>query len=108
MKTDDALIPGGCTKYGQAPDVVWNKLFKGHIMESYDEQLASSVYQHIEAGNMKPATQHLVVEWVLESWNQLKKNLIIKSFKSSGLNLKMNGPFNLLFQRRSSLWTWLR
>ena len=57
---------------------------------------------------MKPATQHLVAEWVLESWNQLKKNLIIKSFKSSGLNLKMNGPFNLLFQRRSSLWTGLR
>ena len=37
MKTDDALIPGACTKYVQAPDVVWNKLFKGNIMESYDE-----------------------------------------------------------------------
>ena len=36
MKTDDALIPGGCTKYVQAPDVVWNKPFKGHIMESYE------------------------------------------------------------------------
>ena len=38
MKTD-ALIPGGCTKYVQAPDVIWKKPFKGHIMESYDEWL---------------------------------------------------------------------
>ena len=44
MKTDDALIPGGCTKYVQAPDVVWNKPFKGHMMESYDEWLASGVH----------------------------------------------------------------
>ena len=34
LKTDDALLPGGCTKYIQAPDVVWNKPFKSHIMES--------------------------------------------------------------------------
>ena len=49
MKTDGALIPGGCTKYVQAPDVVWNKPFKGDIMESYHEQLASGVYQYTEA-----------------------------------------------------------
>ena len=36
MKTDDALIPGGCTKYIQGPDASWNKPFKGYIMEFYD------------------------------------------------------------------------
>ena len=91
MKTDDASIPRGCTKYVQAPDVVWKKRFKGHIMKSYDEWLSSGVHQHTEVENMKPASRHLVVEWVLESWNRLEKNLIIKSFKSCGLNLKMNG-----------------
>ena len=45
MKTDDVLIPGGCSKYVQALDVVWNKPFKGHIMESSDERLASGVHQ---------------------------------------------------------------
>ena len=58
MKIDDALIPGGCTKYVQAPNVVWKKPFKGHIMESYDEWLASGVHQYTEAGNMKPAPRH--------------------------------------------------
>ena len=33
---------------------------------------------------MKPASRHLVVEWILESWNRFEKNLIIKSFKSCG------------------------
>ena len=91
METNDALIPGGCTKYVQAPDVVWNKTFKGHIMESYDEWLASGAHQYTEAGNMKPASRHLVVEWILESWNPFEKNLIIKSFKSCGFNLKTEG-----------------
>ena len=37
IKTDCALIPAGCTKYVQAPDVVWKKPSKGDIMESYHE-----------------------------------------------------------------------
>ena len=64
MKTNDALISGGCTKYVQAPDLVWNKSFKGHLIESY-EWLASRAHQYTEAGNMKPASWHLVVEWIL-------------------------------------------
>ena len=86
MKTNNAWIPGGCTKYDQAPNMVWNKPYKGRIMESYDEWLASGVHQYTKAGNMKPVLQHFAVEWILESWNWLEKKLIIKSFKSCGLN----------------------
>ena len=46
----------------------------------------TSVYE-----NTKPTSRHLVVEWILESWNWLEKNLIIKSLKSCGLNLKADG-----------------
>ena len=65
--------------------------FQRPQMESYDEWLVSGVHQYTEVGNMKPASRHLVVEWILESWNRLEKNLIIKSFKSCGLNLKTDG-----------------
>ena len=71
--------------------MVWKKSFKGHIIESYDEWLASGGHQYTEAGNMKPNSRHLVVEWILESWSRIEKNLIIKSFKSCGLNLKTDG-----------------
>ena len=37
---------------------------------------------------MKSASRQLVVEWILESWNWLEKNLVINSFKSFGLDLK--------------------
>ena len=62
MKTIDAWIPWGCTKYVQAPGVVLSKPFKGLVMESYDEWLASGAHQYTEAGNTKPASQHLVVK----------------------------------------------
>ena len=35
-KIDPVIVPGGCTKYIQAPDVAWNKLFKAKITEKYD------------------------------------------------------------------------
>ena len=88
MKTDDALIPGGCTKYIQGPDVSWNKPFKGYIMEFYDEWLATGVHQYTEAGNMKPTSRKLVVTWILEAWRRLDETLITKSFKSYGVEFE--------------------
>jgi len=34
------VIPGGCTKYIQAPDVSWNKPFKAKVTELYDSWLS--------------------------------------------------------------------
>jgi len=39
-KIDVAVVPGGCTKYIQAPDVPWNKTFKAECTKRYDEWLA--------------------------------------------------------------------
>ena len=58
-------------------------------MEFYDEWLETGVHQ--EAENMKPASRELVVTWILEAWRRLDKTLIAKSFKSCGLNLKVDG-----------------
>ena len=38
-KIDVVIVPGGCTKYIQAPDVSWNKTFKAHFTERYDDLL---------------------------------------------------------------------
>ena len=78
MKTDDTLIPGGCTKYIEGPDVSWNKPFQRYIMEFYDEWLATGVHQYTEAGHMKPTPRELVVTWILEAWRRLDKTLIAK------------------------------
>ena len=36
-KVNQVIVPGGCTKHIQAPDVSWNKPFKAHCTEKYDE-----------------------------------------------------------------------
>ena len=53
-KIDDVIVPGGCTKYIEAPDVVWNKPFKARIQEFY-------------ARNMKPVPRRQVVQWVVKA-----------------------------------------
>ena len=67
-KIETVIVPGGCTKYIQAPDDVWNKPFKGRIEEFYDDWLANRKHEYTDAGSMKPVPRRLVVEWVIKSW----------------------------------------
>ena len=39
-KIEVSVVPGGCTKYIQAPDFSWNKPFKTYATEMYDQWLA--------------------------------------------------------------------
>ena len=48
------IIPGGCTKYVEAPDVCWNKPFKARMTELNNQCLSEDVQQFIEGGNLKP------------------------------------------------------
>ena len=36
-KTGSLIVPGGCTKYIQAPDLVWNKPFQAKIQEFHND-----------------------------------------------------------------------
>ena len=91
-KISVALVPGGCTKYIQGPDVSWNKPFKAHCTEKYDEWLeADGITRETECGNLKPPPRREIVRWVLESWGQLSASLIAKSFISCGLSVATDG-----------------
>ena len=45
-KIDPVIVPGGCIKYIQAPNVSWNKPYKAKVTEKYDEWMANG--QHTE------------------------------------------------------------
>ena len=90
-KIESVIIPGGCTKYIQAPDVVWNKPFKGKIQEFYDDWLANGKHEFTDAGNMKPVPRWLIVEWVIKSWQAISNETVAKSMKSCGLALAVDG-----------------
>lgn len=91
-KIDTTIVPGGCTKYIQAPDVCWNKPFKAIATEMYDQWLAEEgINQETAAGNLKPPPRRTIINWILDSWNKLSPDMIKQSFQSCGLNLPNDG-----------------
>ena len=90
-KIKTVIVPGGCTKYIQAPDVVLNKPFKGRIEEFYDDWLAKEKQNYWDAGNMKPVPRRLVVEWVIKFWQDISNETLAKSMKSCDLALAIDG-----------------
>lgn len=77
-----AVIPGGCTKYIQAPDVVWNKPFKASLHESYDSWMAEDTDKEYTAGGkLRAPARRLLVKWVLSAWGKLDVEQVKKSFK---------------------------
>ena len=54
------FVPGGCTKYIQAPDVSWNKPFKAYCTERYDEWLETiGIHKETDGGNLtSPTSNH--------------------------------------------------
>ena len=87
ITNESVLVPGWCTKYIQAPDVSWNKPFKVHVTEQYDDWLANRIDEYTAGGSMKPAPRRKVVKWILNSWKSMPVELIAKSFRSCVLTL---------------------
>ena len=89
---DVAVVPGGCTKYIQAPDVSWNKPFKTMCTNKYDEWLASNgINQVTGCGNLKPPPRREIVRWILASWEELPAEVISKSFLACGISVATDG-----------------
>ena len=88
---DPVIVPDGCAKFIQAPDVSWNKLMKELLCESYDSWLAGDDHQLTPQGNMRPPSRRAMIEWILSAWKKLPRELIQKSFVSCALSTKLDG-----------------
>ena len=91
ITVESVLVPGGCTKYIQAPDVSWNKPLKAHVTEQFDEWLTNRIHEYTAGGKMKPAPRRRVVEWILNSWKSMPVELNAKLFRSCTLTLPNDG-----------------
>ena len=79
-KVDRVIVPGGCTKYIQAPDVSWNKPFKASCTEKYDEWLGTiGMHEETAAGNLKAPPRRTVLQWIIDAWAELPTDVIKKS-----------------------------
>jgi hypothetical protein len=92
MKLHSAVIPGGCTKFIQAPDVVWNAPFKSNLRRCYDTWLSdSSQHQFTKGGNIKAPPRGLLCEWIKEAWNSIPEEMIKNSFCSCAITTNIDG-----------------
>ena len=91
MKIDIAVIPGGCTKYIQPPDVSWNKPFKQKIEEYYNQWLFDGKMSFTSSGHLRAPTVETYLQWVVDAWNSLSSELIKNSFKTCGISNAIDG-----------------
>ena len=78
-------MPGGCTKYIQAPDVSWNKPFKPSWLSIV------GIHEETASGNLKTPPRRAILQWILDSWAELHVDVIKKSFTTCALNLPVDG-----------------
>lgn len=46
---------------------------------------------YTEAGNMRAPSMEIYLQWILDAWEQLPKDLVIRSFKGCGLTNALDG-----------------
>ena len=90
--TLNIIVPGGCTKFIQAADVVWNASFKSHMRQLYDDWLSDpSQHEYTRGGNMKAPARTLLCEWVKQSWAAVSTDMVKESFVSCAITTSIEG-----------------
>ena len=59
----------------------WNKPFKGHLQELYEDWMAVGPKTFTSGGNMRAPTPELLLDWVYAAFQKLSDDLIKDSFK---------------------------
>jgi len=99
-KVDSVIIPGGCTKFIQAPDVSWNKPMKEYLREMYDNWLAESEHEMTAHGNMKGPSRQQMIAGVLEAWKKLPEVCYLDCKRFTRRRKRLILSSALLFQKK--------
>ncbi|KAG8236486.1 hypothetical protein J437_LFUL016634 [Ladona fulva] len=99
LKTQIALISGGLTCQLQPLDILVNKLFKQKARERWNKWIGDPHHDLTPSGRMKQPSISEVCEWVKKSWEDIKAEVIVKSFKKCGISNALDGTEdNILFE----------
>ena len=91
LNTFQSVILGGLTSILQPLDVVLNKPFKDRIREKWIAWMKTDDKELTAGGNLKKPGLCLVTSWVKTSWEDIPKEMVIKSFLKMGISNRMDG-----------------
>ena len=91
QNTDIAVIPGGLTSLVQPLDVSINKPFKDMMRKEWNEWMIGGEKTYTKGGSMRSPTMPEVCQWVINSWNKLKVETIVKALKKCGISNALDG-----------------
>ncbi|EPS72038.1 hypothetical protein M569_02720 [Genlisea aurea] len=84
---DILYIPGGCTNILQVMDVYVNAVFKKDVRNQYMQWKADEI--RAERFSSKPSREN-VIEWVLQAWDKIPDDLLLKGMTKLILEPAMN------------------
>ena len=53
--------------------------------------MSNGEFQLTKKGNLKKPSYSLICQWILEAWDDISAEMIIKSFKKCGISNKLDG-----------------
>ncbi|KAG7174204.1 Pogo transposable element-like 7 [Homarus americanus] len=89
--TDTAVIPGGLTSVVQPLDVSLNMPFKDRVRDRWNKRMIEGDKTYTKGGNMRAAPLELLCEFVIDSWNAIKTETVVKSFKKCCISYSLDG-----------------
>lgn len=100
-RTHLAVIPGGLTSMLQPLDVSINRPFKAEFRRLYSEWMAAGHHEKTPTGRLRRASLQLVCSWILNAWRAVSADIIVKSFKVTGISNAMDGTEDDLIHERA-------
>ena len=86
-----SIIPGGLTSMCQPLDVSLNKPFKLGIKKRWSQWMETGEHTFTVTGRQRAPTIDVLCQWVKESWDEVKLEIVIKSFRKCGISNALDG-----------------
>ncbi|GFW64794.1 DDE-1 domain-containing protein [Trichonephila clavipes] len=75
----------------QPLDVCINKPFKQNLKGQWNIWIQEGEKSFTKGGQMRHASLEIVCEWIIKAWNEIKPDLIQKSFKKCSISNSLDG-----------------